>query len=41
MKDVCTIAEPLWKLTRSGVTWQWGHVEQNAFVTLKEAISNT
>ena len=39
MKDVFTIAESLWKLTRSCVTWQWGNVEQNAFVTLKEAIS--
>ncbi len=30
MKDVCTTAEPLWRLTKSGVKWQWGEAEQAA-----------
>ncbi len=39
MKDVCTIAEPLWKLTKAGVTWKWGDAEQKAFDKLKSAIT--
>ena len=28
MKDVCTIAEPLWKLTKKDVPWNWAEVER-------------
>ena len=39
MKDVCTIAEPLWRLTKKDVPWTWGEKEKNAFSGLKDAIS--
>ena len=40
MKDVCSIAEPLWKLCKEGVPWQWRpEVEHAAFMALKDAIS--
>ena len=39
MKDICTIAEPLWRLTKNGMAWQWTTTEQNAFQALKDAIS--
>jgi transposase InsO family protein len=39
MKDICTIAEPLWKLTKNGMAWQWTTTEQNAFQALKDGIS--
>lgn len=31
MKDVCTIAEPLWGLTRANTQWKWTFKEQDAF----------
>ena len=39
MKDICTISEPLWKLTKNGMAWQWTTTEQNAFKALKDTIS--
>ena len=39
MKDLCTISEPLWRLTRGKMDWSWSEVEQKAFDDLKEAIS--
>ena len=31
MRDVCTIADPLWQLTKSDAVWKWGKIEQDAF----------
>lgn len=39
MKNFCTMAEPLWRLTKNGVKWQWGEIEQRAFEDIKQAIS--
>jgi hypothetical protein len=39
MKDVCTIAAPLWLLTREGVPWNWDDEAKGAFEALKAAIS--
>ena len=39
MKDMCTIAEPLWKLTRGNTEWKWGPTEQIAFESLKAALT--
>ena len=39
MKDVCTVAEPLWRLTKKGAQWQWSDAEQEAFEKLKNLIS--
>ena len=38
MKDVCTVAEPLWRLTKKDVPWEWGATEQKAFEALKNLI---
>ena len=32
--------EPLRRLTRKGVKWQWGNEQNNAFETLKKALSS-
>jgi transposase InsO family protein len=39
MKDICTVADPLWQLTKKNVKWQWTEVEQAAFEQLKGLIS--
>jgi hypothetical protein len=39
VKDVCTVAEPLWRLTNKDVPWEWGATEQKAFEALKNLIS--
>ena len=39
MKDVNMIAEPLWRLCKNGVPWQWTEIEEAAFQALKDAIS--
>ena len=39
MKDVSTIAEPLWKLTKKDVPWNWAEVEQTAYDRLKDLIT--
>ena len=39
IKDLCTISEPLWKLTKANVKWKWEKVEQEAFDKLKLAIT--
>ena len=39
MKDVNTIADPLWRLCKTGVPWQWTETEQAAFEAVKELIS--
>lgn len=39
MRDICTIAEPLWSLTKANVDWKRGEVESAAFDALKRAIS--
>ena len=39
MKDVCTVAEPLWRLTKKDVPWEWGEKEQKAFDALKNLIT--
>ena len=39
MKNFCTIAEPLWALTRASTPWNWGTNEQTAFNQLKEDVS--
>ena len=39
MKDVNTVAEPLWRLTKKDVPWEWGETEQTAFEAVKELIS--
>jgi hypothetical protein len=39
IKDLVTITEPLWRLTRGNEEWRWGDVEQSAFDRLKTAIS--
>ena len=39
MKNVCSVAEPLWKLTKKGAQWQWTDIEQEAFEQLKNLIS--
>jgi hypothetical protein len=36
MRDVCTVSEPLWRLTKNGVPWQWTEAEQNAFDAIKK-----
>jgi hypothetical protein len=40
MKDVCTVAEPLWRLCKSGVPWQWTEREQQAFEQLKDKVES-
>ena len=39
MKDVNSIADPLWHLCKSGVPWQWTKIEETAFQAIKDAIS--
>ena len=39
MRDVCSVAAPLWHLTKDGVPWQWTEVEQRAFEALRELIT--
>jgi hypothetical protein len=39
MQDICTIAEPLWRLTKKDIKWKWEETEEKAFRDLKEAIS--
>jgi hypothetical protein len=39
IRDISDIAQPLWRLTQTGVEWQWTDVEQRAFERLKEALS--
>ena len=39
MPNICTTAEPLWKLTKTGGVWKWGAKEQAAFDALKRAIT--
>ena len=39
MQDVCTIAEPLWSLTKKDKPWEWGQIQQEAFDKLKGALS--
>ena len=41
IRDMATITEPLWRLTKNGVKWSWTDVEQRAFDLLKNAISTT
>ena len=41
IKDLMTIAEPLWKLTRADAKWRWTHLEQAAFETIKASITST
>ncbi len=36
--NLCSIAEPLWRLCKDGVPWQWTDLEQRAFDAVKEAI---
>ena len=36
--NLCTLAEPLWRLTKDKVPWQWTDLEQRAFDAIKEAI---
>jgi hypothetical protein len=33
------LGEPLWRLTKNGVLWQWTETEQNAFDAIKELTS--
>ena len=35
IKDFATISQPLWDLTRAGVTWKWDKPEQQAFDEIK------
>ena len=35
------IAEPLTRLTRKGVDWQWTLIEQNSFETIKRALTSS
>ena len=37
--NFCTLTEPLMRLTRAGVIWKWGEVEQAAFEAIKNAVS--
>jgi len=39
IKDLCKLSEPLWKLLRAGVQWQWTEVEESAFNKVKKSIS--
>jgi hypothetical protein len=39
IQDICTIAEPLWQLTKEGVKWEWLEIHKKAMRDLKEAIS--
>ena len=39
INDYANICEPLRKLTRKDVSWNWGEEQENAFSALKEAIS--
>ena len=39
MKDICTVAQPLWRLTKKDVEWEWGVREETVFGSLKELIS--
>ena len=39
MKDLATIAEPLWYRTKKDVPWIWGKVEQDAFDAIKRTMS--
>lgn len=38
--NYATIAEPLRKLTRKDVTWEWGTEQQNAFMKLKQCLTS-
>jgi transposase InsO family protein len=39
IQDLCTIAEPLWQLTKEGVKWEWLDIHDKAMLDLKNAIS--
>ena len=39
MRNICTIAEPLWRLTKTGAVWKWEDEECAAFEAVKRAIS--
>ena len=39
IEDLCTIAEPLWELTKDGVPWAWNEEHKKAIYTLKMAVS--
>ena len=39
VRDLCRLSEPLWRLLRAGVVWQWTEVERQAFKQVKESIS--
>jgi hypothetical protein len=40
IENMCTITQPLWKLTKTNVPWQWGQIEQDAFTKLKQSITS-
>ena len=37
--ELVTISDPLWKLVREKIPWQWGEAEEKAFEAVKAAIS--
>lgn len=39
LPDLATVTEPLHRLTRKGITWNWGSHEDAAFRKLKEVLS--
>ena len=38
VKNAYMVADPLWRLTRTGTPWYWGDVEQKAFEDYKRAV---
>jgi hypothetical protein len=40
IRDLATLAEPLRKLTRKEVKWQWNSEQQMAFETLKQRLTS-
>ena len=39
IEDMCTMTQPLWKLTKKGAHWEWSEREQTAMEQLKAAIT--
>ena len=40
LPSLSTLLEPLYRLTRKGITWSWGEIEQAVFDTVKKILCN-
>lgn len=40
IKDLATIAEPLYRLTNKNITWSWNKIQEDAFLQLKKTLTS-